>query len=407
MQQEPKITATVSQCPEWCEAFRTGKDVYATIASIALGVPYEECLEFNPVTGEVNPEGKARRSIGKVLNLGITYGMSVPSIAESLFATREDMTEEQKLKEAQKIQDSLMKGFPAIARIIEQAQIKASKLGYTETILGRRRHHPNMMLPRFEFTPMDGYVNPDIDPLNPESLKNKEQIPKRIIDALTREFNSFKWYGKIVKRTKELEKEKIKVINNSYKIEEASRQVFNSIVQGSAADLTKMAMLKLENDEEWQTLGGKFLIPIHDELLCEIPEENMEKGAEALTRCMCSAGDFLPFKLSCDAEICYRWYGISVEDISSFNKPESLDFENLSESNIKWLQCMIVENEYILPVFKNEDGSKPKGIKAQGVNGIVTNELKQAIINYKNRYSIQSDCEFLDHIERKVTKGIY
>ena len=70
MQQEPKLTATVTQCPEWCEAFRTGKDVYATIASIALGVPYEECLEFNPVTGEVNPEGKARRSIGKVLNLG-------------------------------------------------------------------------------------------------------------------------------------------------------------------------------------------------------------------------------------------------------------------------------------------------------------------------------------------------
>ena len=195
-------------------------------------MPYEECLEFNPVTGEVNPEGKARRSVGKVLNLGITYGMSVPSIAESLFATREDMTEDQKLKEAQKIQDSLMKGFPAIARAIEQAQIKASKVGYTETILGRRRHHPNMMLPRFEFEPMPGYVNPDIDPLDPKSLENKEQIPKRIIEALTKEFNSLKWYGKIVKRTKELAEEKIKVINNSYKIEEASRQVFNSIIQG-------------------------------------------------------------------------------------------------------------------------------------------------------------------------------
>ena len=122
-----------------------------------------------------------------------------------------------------------MKGFPAIARAIEQAQIKASKVGYTETILGRRRHHPNMMLPRFEFEPMPGYVNPDIDPLDPKSLENKEQIPKRIIEALTKEFNSLKWYGKIVKRTKELAEEKIKVINNSYKIEEASRQVFNCV----------------------------------------------------------------------------------------------------------------------------------------------------------------------------------
>lgn len=50
------------------------RDAYATLASIALGVPYEECLEFHPVTGELQPEGKARRSIGKVLNLGEPRG---------------------------------------------------------------------------------------------------------------------------------------------------------------------------------------------------------------------------------------------------------------------------------------------------------------------------------------------
>ena len=104
----PKITATVSQDPSLISAFQNGRDVYATISSIALGFPYEECLEFNPTTHELNPEGKARRSMGKVLNLGITYGMSVQSIAESLFGDKEDMTEDQKLKEAQKIQDSLM-----------------------------------------------------------------------------------------------------------------------------------------------------------------------------------------------------------------------------------------------------------------------------------------------------------
>ena len=158
--------------------------------------------------------------------------MSVQSIAESLFGDREDMTDDEKLKEGQRIHDSLMKGFPDLARAITSAQKKAAQLGYTETILGRRRHHPNMQLPRFEFEPMDGYVNPDIDPLDPESLKNKEKIPKRIVDSLTKEFNSYKWYGKIVKRTKELAEQKIRVINNSYKIEEASRQVFNSIIQG-------------------------------------------------------------------------------------------------------------------------------------------------------------------------------
>ena len=158
-QQEPKLTATVSQCPEWIYAFTHNRDVYATIASTALGVPYEDCLEFvvdenGNKTDEVNPEGKARRSIGKVLNLGITYGMSVQSISESLFGDRDDMTDEEKTKEGQKIHDSLMKGFPAIARAIDNAQKQAATVGYTETILGRRRHHPNMTLPRFQFEPM-------------------------------------------------------------------------------------------------------------------------------------------------------------------------------------------------------------------------------------------------------------
>lgn len=384
-----------------------GRDAYATLVSTALGYPYEECLEFHPVTGELQPEGKARRSIGKVLNLGVTYGMSVQSIAESLFSDRDDMTDEQKLKEGQKIQDSLMKGFPGLAKAITNAQKMASQLGYTETILGRRRHHPNMQLPRFEFVPMSGYVNPDIDPLDPKSLENKEQIPKRIVDALTKEFNSYKWFGKIVKRTKELEEQKIKVINNSYKIEEASRQCFNAVIQGSAADLTKMAMLKLEHDDEWAEIGGRLLLPVHDELICEVPLENAQKGAETLARCMCDAGSFFPFSLTCDVESTFRWYGLGIEDIMSREKPASLDWDSLSESNVEWIQCMIVENEYHLPVFNEEDGSKPSGIRAEGVNGKVTDELKEAVKTYMTRYELSTDKEFLDHIEAKVIRGVY
>ena len=406
-QQEPKISAFVSQDPTLIDAFTHGRDAYATLASIALGFPYEECLEFHPVTHELQPEGKARRSTGKVLNLGVTYGMSVQSISESLFSTRGDMTDEQKLKEGQRIQDSLMKGFPGLSKAIANAQASAAKLGYTETILGRRRHHPNMQLPRYEFEPMDGYVNPDIDPLDPKSLENKEQIPKRIVDALTKEFNSYKWYGKVVKRTKELAEEKIKVVNNSYKIEEASRQVFNAIIQGSAADLTKMAILKLENDPEWQEIGGRFIVPIHDELLCEVPIENVEKGAEVLARCMCSAGDFLPFALTCDVEKTLRWYGLGYDDIVEREKPKSLDWDSMSISNVEWVQCMITENEYILPAFPEKDGSKPTGVRARGINGKVTDELKAHVEDYMNRYGLTADGEFLDHIEAKVIRGIY
>lgn len=333
--------------------------------------------------------------------------MSVQSIAESLYGDREDMTEDEKLKQGQKIQDALMKGFPDLARGIAQSQQDATRTGYTETILGRRRHHPNMQLPKYAFEPMEGYVNPDVDPLDPKSLQNKEQIPKRIVDALTKEFNSYKWYGKVVKRTKELADQKIKVINNSYKIEEASRQVFNARVQGSAADLTKMAMLRLEHDPEWEEVNGRFLLPVHDELICEVPIDDVQKGEEILARCMCEAGNFLPFKLSCDCESSYRWYGLPCSALSGLDKPQTLDWDTLSESNISWIQYMLVENEYSLPTFKEKDGSKPKGIKARGVNGVLTDELKKAVLDYKLRYKVKDDESFIEHIERKVIYGVY
>ena len=166
-------------------------------------------------------------------------------------------------------------------------------------------------------------------------------------------------------------------------------------------------MLRLEHDDEWTELGGRFLLPIHDELMCEVPLENMEKGAETLARCMCEAGDFLPFKLSTDVEVNFRWYGLPVEVVMEKEKPTSLDWDNLSKSNIEWLQCMVTENEYIMPVLPEPDGGKPQGVRARGVNGTVTDELKDAVSNYMNRYQLKSDQEFLDHIEAKVIRGIY
>lgn len=214
------------------ESFQQGKDIYATLASVAFKVPYEECLEFHPETHEYQPEGKRRRGVGKILVLGMNYGMSVQSIAQDLFATDDSMTDDEKVMEAQKIYDSLMAGLPDLRNAILNAQRMAAELGYTETILGRRRHHPDMQLPEFEFVPMKGYMNPDIDPLDPSTLNNKEQIPDRIVKALQKEFKGYKYYGQIVKRTKALAEENIKVINNRSKISEASRQVWNAVIQG-------------------------------------------------------------------------------------------------------------------------------------------------------------------------------
>lgn len=398
-QQEPKLTAFVGDIKEMCEGFAHGKDAYALIASVSFNMPYEKCLEFHPDTHEYQPDGKARRSEAKSILLGVLYGRSIPSIADQLYGKRDDMTDEQKQKAAQKVFDAVMNAFPGLRNLMINTQNHASQYGYTETILGRRRHLPDMQLPEFEFKAMKGYVNPDVDPLDVNTLENRDEIPKHVVDDLKKEFGKYKYYGQIAKRTKQLyEEEHIRVINNRPKINDATRQCVNSVVQGSAADLTKMAILNLCNNKRWQEIGGRLLVPVHDELITEVPEQYAEEGAKILSDCMCGAASFMPFPITCDVETSYRWYG--MEYPCPYPKPESLTDHNSDE--IKWIQYHLVEMEYKLPVYKDENGEKPRGDAAKGVNGVESLEMKADIDDYIKSRHISSD-DFIDYIEKEVS----
>lgn len=399
-QQEPKMTAFVSQDPNMVKAFKDGKDIYSTIASLAFKVPYEECMEFNPITGANQPEGKARRSQAKGIVLGITYGLSIKSLGETLFGTNKSMTEEARTKGAQDVYDAVLNAFPNLRAFMIKAQNDARKYGYVETILGRRRHIPDMQLPPYVFKAGPKYVNPDIDPLDPTTLQNKDEIPERIVKKLEQEFANYKYMGQVYKRIKVLEEEEhIKVITNTKKINDATRKCVNSIVQGSAAEMTKIAMLKVFNDPEWNEIGGRVLLPVHDELIAEVPIENADKGGEILSRLMSEAGNFLPFKINCDVTTTLRWYGLAYPCI--YDKPKSIeDFNQLTPSEISWIQYHLFELEYPLPIHKKE-GVKLEGDPAMGVDGEWSPEVECFIEEYINRYRI-SKADFIEHIEEKV-----
>ena len=337
----------------------------------------------------------------------ICYGRSVPSIGEQLYNNRDDMSDEEKTKEAQRVYDAVMTSFPNLRSLMMSSQAKVRKYGYTETILGRRRHLPDVQLPEFEFQALKNYVNPDVDPLDVTTLENKSEIPERIVNQLQEEFKGYKYFGQIARRTRELYEQGIRVINNRPKINDAIRQIVNSIIQGSAADLTKMAILELENSEEWKRLGGTLLIPVHDELICEAPIQHWKEAGEVLSKSMCDAADFFPFPSKCDVTTTFRWYG--VEYPCPYKKPESISDDwssTLSEDEIKWIQYHLYDLEYTLPVYKNEDGSKPRGDAALGIQGTVSEELVDAVNRYcKNRNITLED--FADDIEYRVTNGIY
>lgn len=312
-QQEPKVMTAMCQDPKMIQAYHEGKDLYASIASLAFDKPYEECLEFRP-DGTTNKEGKERRSSAKSILLGILYGRGIPSIAEQLHTTKD---------KAQKIQDKVFKGFPAIKQFEEDTIYMAETYGFVTTFWGRKRRLPEMQLPEFEFKWAPGYG--DIDPLSFDEVATEVEVPESIQDEYTRKLhkNPFKKRGIY----EEARGNGIIITDNGGKIADATRQCVNSRIQGSAADMSKIAGTIVNNNQRLKELGFKLLIPIHDEYLAECPIENAKECAKIFSECMCRAAEPLGLPISVDVEITDRWYGLPFDFSAIYDEDGNLKDE--------------------------------------------------------------------------------
>jgi DNA polymerase-1 len=68
--------------------------------------------------------------------------------------------------------------------------------------------------------------------------------------------------------------------------EAALRAAVNTTIQGTAADLMKMAMLRLEDALAGRGLGARMLLQVHDELLFEVPARQLEPTASLVREAM-------------------------------------------------------------------------------------------------------------------------
>ena len=302
-QQEPRCLAHMSQDENMINAYLHGKDLYATIASKLYNKPYEECKEFRP-DGTVNPEGKQRRSSVKPILLGIMYGRGVNSIAEQMNITKE---------EAQQVINDFYKQFPKVKEFVEFAQENARTYGFVETAWGRKRRLPNMQLDPIEITIENPNLISTFNPLDFSSTENTE-VSDEVYYKYLRLMN--RAYGREAKEKvkQQAKAEGYKLVDNGGYIADAQRQCVNSIIQGSAADMTKIAMIQIHRNKRLRELGYKLIIPVHDEVLGVCPRENAKEVRDILEYIMVHVvdGKFeIPMKT--DIECTYRWYGEGIE----------------------------------------------------------------------------------------------
>ena len=171
------------------QAFSEGLDVHSFTASEVFNV------EIQSVTED-------QRRSAKAINFGLIYGMSAFGLAKQLDISR---------ALAQDYIDSYFSRYPKVLDYMEQTKEQASKLGYVETVFGRRLYLPEI---------------------------NAKQIMRR---------------------------------------QAAERTAINAPMQGTAADIIKKAMLKVDGWLGRNNVDCRMIMQVHDELVFEVAESDIDE----------------------------------------------------------------------------------------------------------------------------------
>ena len=89
----------------------------------------------------------------------------------------------------------------------------------------------------------------------------------------------------------------------------AERTAMNTPIQGSAADIIKIAMIKMQDELEKRQLKAKMLLQIHDELVFEAPKEEIPVLSKLVPDVMDSAVK-LSVPLKVDSKYGDTWYDL-------------------------------------------------------------------------------------------------
>ena len=185
---ELRVLAHLSRDQELVDAFLRDEDIHAATASQVYGVA------MDAVTADM-------RRIAKIMNFGVIYGLSAFGISQQT-----DLAPD----EGARFIEGYFARYPGIQDYLEATKAQVRKVGYLETVCGRRRYIP--------------------------------------------EVNSFNYQAR----------------------QAAERMAVNMPVQGTAADIIKLAMISIDERMQREKLRSRMILQVHDELIFEVPEEEMQ-----------------------------------------------------------------------------------------------------------------------------------
>ncbi len=87
------------------------------------------------------------------------------------------------------------------------------------------------------------------------------------------------------------------------------RLAMNTPIQGTAADIIKLAMISTYGVLRKAGMKTKLILQVHDELVLDVPQEELEKAKKLLTDCMENVMQ-LSVALTCDANEGSDWYSL-------------------------------------------------------------------------------------------------
>ena len=208
---ELRVMAHLSNDKGLIEALNSGEDLHTTVGSYVFGVAKSEV------------DAEMRRKV-KAMSYGLAYGLSAFGLANQLGIGT---------GEAKGLMDTYFERFGGVREYLANVVVKARELGYTESIMGRRRYLPD---------------------LNSENRQLREM---------------------------------------------AERMALNAPIQGSAADLVKVAMLNVDQALKGAGVKSRLLLQVHDELIIEVAKGELEQVTQLVKENMAKVANLsVPMEVS-------------------------------------------------------------------------------------------------------------